>query len=205
MNTYIIKKTNSPVTEESFLAANTASISYIPWTQADFPFETEARLLYTDEAIYVNLKTNEWPLTVHHTERDSSVWLDSCMEFFIQPDAEDKNYLNFEMNPVGALVLGYGINRYNRIKPQVDEAVFEIKSIIKNKDWQLFYKIPFSFLREHFKTISPEFYGNLYKCGDEALIPHHFCWNPITDVKDDFHRSEFFGKFVFEEGLSEEN
>ncbi len=198
MNSYIIKKTQRPVTEENFKEAEVAKISYVPWKSYHYPYETEARVLYTDEALYVNLKTNEWPLTARQTLRDGSVCEDSCMEFFISPDPDDTTFLNFEMNPFGTICLGLGKDRYERKTLMEDDDLFEVKSVIKNGEWQLYYKVPFSFLKKYFNKIGDEMRGNFYKCGDKTPIVHYATWNPVTCQQEDFHRPEFFGKLVFE-------
>lgn len=198
MKTYIIKKTTAPVTEASFDAAEVAKIDYVPWAECPCSFTTEARLLYDGNAIYVNLKTDEHPVTVHHNERDSDVCFDSCMEFFIAPNAESAEYMNFEVNAIGTLLLHQGVDRHNNRKVAVDDSLFDIKTVITKSGWQLFYTIPFAFLTEHFGQVSDVMRGNFYKCGDETPQRHYACWSPITCPEHDFHRSEFFGELKFE-------
>ncbi len=198
MKTYMIKKATAPITEESFSAANVAEIAYIPWAEYPCPFVTEARLLYDDEAIYVNLRTDEHPVTVHHNQRNSDVFCDSCMEFFIAPNAEDSQYMNFEINAIGAMLLHQGIDRHTNHDIDVADEVFDIKTQITQNGWQLFYKIPLAFLTEHFGKITDVMHGNFYKCGDETPQMHYASWNPVECSDVDFHRSECFGELIFE-------
>ncbi len=200
MNTYIIKKTSCPVTEESFNTANIANIDQVNWPNFGAPYKTEARILYSDEAFYVNLKTNEWPLTATHTKYNNEICEDSCMEFFFAPDADDNRYFNFEINPFGTFCLGIGKDRYDREEPdEEDVALFEVKSVITSGTWQIFYKIPFSFIKKYFKKIDVEMTGNLYKCGDKTPKVHYLTWNPVGSAEPDYHLSEFFGKFILEQ------
>ncbi len=201
MKTYTISKTTEPVTNAVLQQAEIALVDYVPWADYPCPFHMEARAVYTDEALYVNLKTDEKPLIAHQAQRDNMVCLDSCMEFFISPDADDPHYLNFEINPLGTLYLSHAINRHETKKLPDSEKIFDIKSVITKDDWQLFFKIPFSFLLKYFKKISPEMHGNFYKCGDDTPHPHYASWNPVTCKEEDFHRPEFFGKLVFEKEI----
>ena len=38
--------------------------------------------------------------------------------------------------------------------------------------------------------------ANFYKCGDETPIPHFGMWSPVDNETPDFHRPEYFGKFI---------
>lgn len=198
MKTYTIKKAASTVTEKSFDCANVAKIDCSPWPDTLCPFAVEARLLYDDEAIYVNMRCDEHPVTAIHTERDSDVCLDSCMEFFLAPNNNDASYINIEINAIGTLLLHQGYDRYKNHTLPVSESIFDIKTIITQNGWQLFYKLPFSFLTEYFGEVTEVMHGNFYKCGDETPHMHYAMWSPIDLPEPDYHRPEFFGELVFE-------
>ncbi len=203
MKTYTIKKINGPVTDESWTLANVAKVDYEPWkNNYRYPYHMEARLLYNDEAVFVQLQTDERPLTAVANTRNGDVFKDSCMEFFFSPDADDPHYFNFEINPLGTVLLYHCVNRNDRTVPADDEKILNIKSVITPETWTLTYQIPFSFILKYFEKISPKAHGNFYKCGDEAVVPHYATWSPVTCVEEDFHRSEFFGELIFEEGIS---
>ena len=201
MKTYVIKKAEASVTENSFDIAETAQITYSPFEGFESPFYAEVQLLYTDEAIYVHFKTDEKPLLARRTERDSGVCEDSCMEFFLSPDENDPHYLNFEINPFGALYLHKNLNRYETEAVDAPDELFEIKSVITATSWELFYKIPFSFILSHFEKITDSCKANFYKCGEDTPVEHYACWNEIHLEKPDFHCPQFFGTLVFEKGI----
>lgn len=201
MNTYTIVKAEGPVTEESFKAAETAAVTYSPFPGVESPFHTEAQLLYTEEAIYVHFKTDERPLLARRTERDSMVCEDSCMEFFFSPDETDAHYLNFEINPLGTLYLHRNTSRYDTHAVNAPNELFEIKSVITQKHWELFYKIPFDFILSHFDKITQNCRANFYKCGEDTPVEHYACWNEIHLENPDFHCPQFFGRLVFQKGI----
>ncbi|MBE7041303.1 MAG: hypothetical protein E7400_04980 [Ruminococcaceae bacterium] len=203
--TYIIKKVNGPVAEAHWQTAAVADIDFVPWNGAHpYPYKTTTQLLYTDEAIYIRQETNERPLTARYNKPADPVNEDSCMEFFIAPNTDDPqlHYFNFEINPLGVGQMMFGINRNEFIRPTVDWKIFDIKSVITPDTWQLTYKIPFSFLLEYVEKITDEAAGNFYKCGDCSVIEHYATWNPLLCEEEDFHRTEYFGKLIFEEGIS---
>lgn len=199
MKEYIVKKV-AKMSDNIWEKAGTALIDCAPWDGfSPCPYRTEVKLLYTDEAIYVNFKTDEKPLLATRTKRNSDVCEDSCMELFFKPGKECEEYINFEINPFGTLFLSKRKDRYQTHFVEVDEAIFDIKSIITKDYWQLIYKIPFSFLKSEYENISDVMYGNFYKCcGSVGDKQHYASWNLVETPKPDFHRPEFFGKIVLE-------
>jgi len=202
MKTYIIKKIDGPITEESFNQANIAKVNFGPFKGTESPFDTELQLLYNDEAIYVHFKTDERPLLARRTDRDSAVCEDSCMEFFLSPDTTDNHYFNFEINPLGTMYLHYNTSRYDIHAVDVPSEAFEIKSVITQTSWELFYKIPFDVILSKFEKITDECRANFYKCGEDTEVEHYACWNEIHLEKPEFHCPDFFGKLIFEKGIS---
>jgi len=201
MNTYLIHKREEPVTDNVWENINSAKLDYEPWEEFPCPYDTTVKLLYTQQAIYVNFKTSERVLRAVNTYRDSPVSEDSCMEFFLSPNENDNHYINFEINPIGTLLVYKCLNRDNMSPIDVDDTIFDIKCIIDKSGWQLQYKIPFDFLREHFNEITPKMKGNFYKCGRKTIQRHYACWNPIKLKEPEFHCPQYFGKLI----LNDEN
>lgn len=205
MKSYLIKKVNGPVTEADWEKADIANIDFVPWNGAHpYPYKMTAKLLYTDEALFVRQETDERPLTARYNKPGDPVNEDSCMEFFISPNADDPkhHYFNFEINPLGIIQMMYCVDRNEYITPVVDYNIFDVKSVITKDTWQLTYKIPYTFILEYAEKISSEITGNFYKCGDCSEVEHYACWSPVLCEEEDFHRSEYFGKLIFEKGIS---
>ena len=120
------------------------------------------------------------------------------MEFFFSPDADDEKYFNFEINPNGTLLL-FVCNRRITMTPVPEETeLFNIESIVTSDGWELYYKIPFSFMKKYFNKISPVMRANFYKCGEKTNIEHYACWNKLPEDVFDFHTPQFFGEISFE-------
>ncbi len=194
MKSYVIKKVQDSMVEKEWENAEIAPLDIEPWKEFPCPYFTFVQLLYSDEAIYVHLSSRETNLRAAHTERNSQVCEDSCMEFFISPDSNDERYMNFEINPIGTLLLHVCKDRDNFEIPEVDEKIFNIKTIITSEGWEIYYKIPFSFINTYFKKISKNMRGNFYKCGRNTIMRHYACWNNIELQEPDFHCPQYFGK-----------
>ena len=158
---------------------------------------TTARLVRCPDRLAVWMETDEQPLLARARHLNEDVFKDSCMEFFIQPDPQDARYLNFEFNPLGTLLIGFGPDRASRVRLTVDPGRFAIQSRYGADRWTLRWEIPDRFLQELGLTgPAPAFRGNFYKCGDETIHPHYGTWNPVVCPAPDFHRPEHFGGFV---------
>ncbi len=198
MKRYLIKKTDNPYCDAEWDKADIAQVECSRWEWVRCPYAMTAKLLYTDEALYVRMKTNETRLRAVNTEHNQMVCEDSCMELFLSPNGDDPRYFNFEINPIGTAYTGVCNGRPDVRPLDVDTAIFDIKTAIDRTGWELSYKIPFSYMREHFGHISNPMRGNFYKCGDLTVVPHCAVWNDIELDSDEFHAPQFFGELVFE-------
>ena len=204
MKEYRIKKAPLPqdVPADSPLWDNAPAVAIDSFTWDDgtgYRPNTQAKLLYTNEGISVRFETDETPLKAVWRHNNEPVWCDSCVEFFIQPDEADARYLNFEMNPAGALLLGLGTQSEGRQELDFDVSLFRIDAQVKDGIWTHRLYVPFSFLKQYFAQVSPRFRGNLFKCGDETEHPHFGSWNPVIWPQPQFHLSQCFGSFVLEQ------
>ncbi len=191
------------------------------WEDNDYKPETKAKLFYTDTHFHIFFKSYEDEITIKYFNMDEDVYKDSCVEFFIKPNPDkDNRYFNFEMNAIGTLLLGLGVDRHDReriklnnpfevfgistsvTKDTVDSYNNAIQSCCNSKFWTVEYSIPFTFVEKYFGKLNIKsgyrLEGNFYKCGDETKYPHYGCWNPIKISSPDFHKSEFFGDLVLE-------
>ena len=198
MKNYIIQKIENNPIEESWKTANIAELNEIPWSEYPCPYKTNAQLLYTGRALFVHLSTTETKLRAVNNELNSEVSDDSCMEFFFSPDESDSRYFNFEINAIGTLSLFVCNGRDNYTRIAFDEKMFNIKSVITKNGWELFYEVPFWFIKEHFGNISKTMRGNFHKCGKRTIQRHYACWNRIELPEPEFHSPQFFGTLSFE-------
>ena len=199
MKEYIAKKVASPLTieDERWEKAEVADLS--EYWEGVWPkqYNTVAKLLHSEEGLYLKMETDEWPIKAHETEENGVVCLDSCMEFFFTPNTKDKEYINFEVNVLSFPQCGLGVERFGRSHPKVSEENVTIQTSVKfGEGWSLFMFISAEFLRKYFSSFDKEMLGNFYKCGNETVIRHYSVWNMIETEVPDYHRPEYFGKII---------
>ena len=195
-NTYVVKK--------NFEDAGEVIIENFPWDKSGYRPRTLFKMYHDIKGFHLFFKSYETKIRAVNTQLNSRICEDSCMEFFFNPNPEkDDRYMNFEMNPNGTFLLGFGSERNGRIKiDDINIVEMEIKAVVNDEFWSLEYIIPINFITKYYGSIDfisgHIMKGNIYKCGDKTDIPHYGCWNMINWEKPDFHRPEFFGNFIIE-------
>ena len=194
-----------PLQQEWWKDTDLVKVEHFPWGTNgpdDYRPVTNARLGTNGDSLFIFMETDEINLR-SETKGFGHVHTDSCMEFFVAPDASSLQYLNFEFNPAAAMYLSIGIDRYNRevLLTENYRDLFNVKTVVHDRGWNLEFHIPLSFLKRFFPFLELErgrsMRGNFYKCGDNTARPHFGCWSPIDLPKPDFHCPAFFGTLTF--------
>lgn len=126
------------------------------------------------------------------------------MEFFFRPVAEEMRYFNLEINPNGQMYIGFGPSGRElvRLVPGKEDTLLEKKCNYTQDGWEVFYKIPVSFIRVFFPGYELKsgmiIYANSYKCGDKTVKPHYISWNFVDVPKPSFHQPAHFGQMTLE-------
>jgi len=140
---------------------------------------------------------------------NSSVWEDSCVEFFISLEG-DANYYNFEFNAIGTVLGAYGPDRNHRewipdeilgliqTRPSLGRKV--IANMEGNIKWELDIVLPVKSFCHHKVTdiAGNKARANFYKCGDKLDKPHFLSWNPVLLPEPNFHSPPYFGNLEFQ-------
>lgn len=176
------------------------SITASPWGGDYFP-PAWAAAFYGERELSFHLWCEESSPLVRHTQPNSPVYLDSCLEVFFKPFPQNREYLNFEMNAAGALLLQIGSEGPGRrfLDPESFPGCYpRVQPFRKVSCWGATLRIPFAFLESvcgQSKPVDPaQIQGNFYKCGEEP--PHYLCWSPVESRVPDFHQPEFFSSFA---------
>lgn len=206
MKTYEMHYVNDRASFSSLMQTGSwASIDCFPWDCPGHP-EAEAMLAYDDTGIYVALRAREKNIRAVVTKQNGPVYTDSCLEFFLNPAPHSQNnYINFECNPCGFMLVEVGEKRGTRkLQTEIDtRTLFRIEALpsldaYNGSDWSLVYHVPFAFLTDLIPEFDPAAMApmacNFYKCGDDTAEPHWSCWNPIDLPQPDFHCPAFFGR-----------
>jgi len=180
----------------------TAEINDYPWKN-DYPFtfKAAAKVGYNKNGLQVLMYAEESPIKSKETKFGGMPCVDSCMEFFFSPFADDKRYINIEINPDGIAHVGVGVkgNRYvyNREVPDMKITT----SKYDGKVWAISFNVPVTFIYTYFGKCpakGDKFTANFYKCSGGDCHEHYGCWNHVGTEHPDFHRPEYFGELVIE-------
>lgn len=187
-------------------SVETHKINNYPWDTVGYKPEALVKMSYDDEKFYVRFIGTEEIVRVENKDRNSRVYQDSCMEFFLQPDINDGRYINFEINAIGTSLVQIGLNGAEReflvnenmdmLKISSTMTLDNIKDFNGYKKWEMDLEIPFEFIKKYFENFDinnlEKIKCNFYKCGDKTIKPHYGCLFPIDYHKPSFHRPEFF-------------
>lgn len=200
MKEYLVKKVSGAPDWDSIPVMAVEEIMWLP----DAGISMTAQIAYDETALYLHQQAVEQNIRAELYDLLAHVCEDSCMEFFFSPCPADGRYLNFEINPNGALHLGFGHGRHDsmRLLPKRAEERFGIRTSRTPEGWEIFYRIPLEFLQVLYPELKlhsgVKMRANCYKCGDCTVQPHYLAWNPPVSEAPDFHRPQDFGTLIFE-------
>lgn len=202
----IDRTTTIQVISEALDDLDKNEIDAVSWPSYDYKPEVKFAIAHSNDCLFLKFYVKENAIRAVHRQTNDPVYKDSCVEFFIAFNGDDK-YYNFEFNCAGTCHAGYGIDRHGR-EYLTDEVISKIKTlpVIKPASdvqgditWQLTLQVPLGAFSKHELT---QFMGletkmNLFKCGDDLPRPHYLSWNKIEAEEPDFHVSKYFGKIEF--------
>ncbi len=200
MKFYEIKKT-SENPDWSILPSLEINTPYLDTPDA---IKAYAQICYNDKAILVHLSTVEKDILANQSGPLGMPCRDSCLEFFFCPLENDQRYINLEFNMNGCMYLGYGKSLPELTRLIVDPVEVFAPKISKTSDgWEIFYTIPYTFIRRFFPDFSVKsgkaMRANCYKCADLSNPPHYLSWNRVaTEPSFTFHNPDCFGEMIFD-------
>ncbi|MGV3556561.1 carbohydrate-binding family 9-like protein [Larkinella arboricola] len=194
--------------------AKSVKITHYMGAIPKFTPETEAKLLYDDNNIYLIFKVNDQFVKSTVTEYNGNVSGDSCVEFFFAPDSDKPlHYFNLEVNAGGTPLIFYVTKpwtEYTKLEAKSIDQIEIAHSLPKVIDpersepvtWTIECRIPFSVLKQFSNVTVPKpgavWKANFYKTGSRTSNPHWLTWSFVDHPKPNFHLPEFFGKILFE-------
>jgi hypothetical protein len=178
-------------------------IDTINWQDYSEMVSCQWKMLHGPDAFFIYFETLEPYVRAKCTGDSGPVCEDSCVEFFLS--LNDKEYYNFEFNPIGAYTIQKGSNRSARKKYRwselkdfriwTSESGGSFDTMARNESWEVWCVIPFSFFgTEKMNRVK----ANFYKCGDALPNKHYLSWTPVKTEQPDFHRPEYFSELFLE-------
>jgi len=212
--TYEVIKTKLPVNidgvlnDEAWGEADLIDNFVLNTGNSPSPYLTEAKVLYDDEFLYFAFRCADDNIWSTKTKRDDHLWEEEVVEVFLQPNKNEKSYIELEVNPLGALLDSYMLDSVRNL-PFDSWNITDIKWAVSVEgtidgepgDSEWCCEIAFPLLNAVTAVnIPPQngdaWYMNLYRA---ELKPAYtlISWSPT--FKDDFHMPGFFGKLIFSE------
>lgn len=230
---YVCHKTDEPITLDG--KADEEAWKKAPWTQyfrdiegdlkPDPLFKTRAKLLWDDKYLYVYAELEEPHVWATITKKNEVMFADNDFEVFIDPDADNHYYYEFEMNAfntIWELTLakpykdgGPAINPKNlegtRSAVHVNGTINDPSDF--DKGWSLEIALPLDELKEYAKGVDcPPKDGDYWRLGFSRVewqvtvqdgkyvkVPgtreYNWIWSPQGII--DMHRPERWGVLQF--------
>lgn len=211
---YDIAYTNSKIEidgqldEAAWNSAVTIDAFQFPWWEEGKKEQTTAKLLWDDDYLYVSFVCEDAHIWAEHSERDSPVYKDDCVEVFTSPNPDKlKDYFNIEMNAKG-ITLDYqhpeGPGTKVPWDPDLTIATHIDGTLNDDSDsdrsWTLEAAIPFAAFSHVAKNTPPkpgdEWRLNLHRLGGQTNFQYSQ-WSPAVSDKVLFHAPPFFGRVTF--------
>jgi hypothetical protein len=193
--------------EEDWLAADPVGDFVFPWYESGKKEQTDVRVLWDDEYLYVLFRCEDENISAHYLQRNSAPYRDDCVEVFIAPNAENSLwYANNEINCLGTWLVGYHKDEINEyVLPEHILVGRSHKGTMNNEDdtdecWIIELGIPFSSIVNYEAQLPPSD-GNIWginfnRCGGD-VNPQYSQWRASKTAGPNFHRPEDFGRLVF--------
>ena len=184
---------------------------HFPWWTAGKREQTVAKLVWDNDYLYLAYRCEDAHIWVVHTQRDSRVYEDDCVEIFTAPNpTKPQNYFNIEMNVRRAFLdrhhpQGPGIKPVSNWNAQGVRIATTVHGTINNDNdndlfWTLEAAIPFENFKHVARNTPPRpgdvWHVNLNRLGGKTN-PQHSQWSPGRSPKPAFHVPREFGRMLF--------
>ena len=167
------------------------------------------RLLWDDDNLYAGYYCHDKHISAKVTERHGPVSLDDCVEIFVSPNPERRNYYGFEMNVIGTMLNFIRADWWTGGRNWEPEGVrlrtsyqgLPVKEESPDDDhWVLEVAIPFRNLARDAAHTPPQdgdvWRINLNRSGGKTNAQYS-TWSPVRTPKPNFHVPEVFGYVRF--------
>lgn len=191
---------------EEFEALPFTRLTYSLWENGD-PYRppTFFKMALVQNALTVELRCFEDEPKALFKKRDEPIWCDSCLEFFLEPLQDRKEYINIECNALGTFLCEFGEGREGRKFVKELTALSPSVSPYKKRTtdgncWGVKITVTKDFIASLYGVKPDEvdfkhLRANFYKCGDECERPHYLAFRPVGTNPPGFHAPDYFTNF----------
>ncbi len=203
------------LTESAWQQAPSVGPFEFPWWHEGDPVkqQTEVKVLWNDEYLYVSFVCQDHNVLAERTERDSMVYRDDCVEVFGSPRIDKPDwYFNLEINANGAILDNfrpYGVapeqHGWNPdgilVGTSVQGTINDESDV--DQSWIMEMAIPFAIYAEIMPHNPPQIGDrwrlNFHRLEDNMAIKSQ--WSPGDRNRTIFHVPQYFGEVTFGKAL----
>lgn len=170
--------------------------------------QTICRLLWDDWTLYLGYHSLDEHIESRHTVHNALVWTDTCVEFFVSPEAGNPaDYYTWEINCCGVTLnkccCGYWDRDPADWRP-ADAIATSVPGPVKqahvqDKEWVCEAAIPFSNFLLAPVPVPPRtgdvWRANFQQCAGPKS--HLATWSPLPPGAQTFHTPAAFGELIF--------
>jgi hypothetical protein len=196
--------------DADWISATSAGPFSFPWIADGTPEQTEVKMLWDDEFLYISYRCDDAHIWADHYDTNADTYRDDTVELFWNPNpAAGKAYNMFEVNCLGNLLSVYNdfdVSIHERARrimpPHIAQTIRGTVNDDSDTDegWTLEIAIRFSDYPELYGKNSPtpgeRWHAGLNRIGGKTN-PQHSQWSPSQTDKPSFHRPDDFGILIF--------
>jgi alpha-galactosidase len=167
---------------------------------ADPARETEVRLLWMAEFLFVRFVARYRSITVFHdaepSGRRDQLWDRDVAEVFLQPNGADaRRYKEIEVSPNGQWIdLDIAPNEKRNLHSGLRR---HVRTDEKTKTWNAALALPMAGLVERFDPAN-SWRANFFRVEGASEPRYYSAWRPTKTSIPNFHVPECFGKLIFD-------
>lgn len=166
--------------------------------------KTTVRGCWDDAALYLAFECEDVDIRATMTQRDGLVWQEEVVEAFIAPYGDLVHYFEFQCNPLNTVNDVRVTNPNARgVSVAFDRAWtcggWQTATRKMLQGWASEWAIPLAALLERgAEPVMPgeEWRVNLFRI-DRSPVEEYSAWSPNPQSPIWFHRSQFFGRWIF--------
>ena len=219
---YTICKAGTPIAidgrldEPAWVAAPDVGAFVFPWYEGGKQEQTVAKMLWDETNLYVAYICEDAHIWAEHTQRDSAVYKDDCVEVFTAPNPDQPHYyFNIEMNVLGIFLdrshpEGPGAQskeEWNGKGIRISTSIAGTLNDDSDEDahWILEVAIPFENFVGVAKHTPPKpedvWHLNLNRLGGKTNVQFSQ-WSASQTETPKFHSPDDFGRVTFSDSTS---
>ena len=175
-------------------------------------YQTYARLLWDDEALYIGFMVADSDIRSDYTERDDELWKSDVVEVYLDPDADGQQYIELQLSPNN--VVFDALFRSHRAPPWEEARGWNMAGLQSatsrgtlpgrpaTTGWFAEIRIPWADLSPANGAkpeIDSRWRANFFRVDQSAAGIRNVSWSPVsTDPnRADFHNLDRAGTLIF--------